>query len=375
MKRRHSGSSTRILFVRPGEVNSGQLFAMDHFALEAARCGMEVGILGPFPDHPKAEKLTSLGSFPSYQGGPFRTLLKRLNCFRSVVQDFRPNLIHVRHHFGAGLLPGFHRFFCPGAKTVLDIRTKAPNTQKHRLLQALRFVNGKGYDHVFALNQSILDAYVGSGVPTSLLPLGFDDETFRPDTNDVRFEPGQRLRCIYYGSMNRVRGLETLLKGLILALESGVDLEANLVGEGDDKRRLEALIPPAFAERIRFYPFSDQKTLAHTLREHHLGLAYVPEEPIFDPNLPLKTVEMLASGLPVLATCTQGNRQVVQEGLGGILARDSPGAICDGLIKASRGEGALTTQAQVRATTVRDYAWSKLAEEYLFPVYDELING
>ncbi|SCX79296.1 Glycosyltransferase involved in cell wall bisynthesis [Thiohalorhabdus denitrificans] len=365
---------TRVLFIRPGNGNSRQLFAMDHYARAAQFAGMGVGILGPVPDHPEADRLTALGSFPSFRPSSPWSLVTRLRAFHAAVRDFQPDLVHVRSHLGGGLLPGLRRLLSPRTKMILDIRTMAPNTHKHRLARALRSVNGKGYDHVFALNQPILDAYIGSGVETSLLPLGFDDGLFRPGMDNVQYEPGCRLRCIYYGSMNGVRGLETLLQGLVRALQAGVDLEANLVGEGDDKQRLVSLVPPAYADRIRFHPFSGQQALAATLREHHLGLAYVPQQPVFDPNLPLKTVEMLASGLPVLATRTRGNRQVVQEGVGGIFVEDDPQVICEGLIQAARGAGAMAAQPHERASTVRDYAWSGLAKAYLFPIYAALLN-
>lgn len=368
----------RILFVKPGGGISQQLFALDHFALVAARKGAQVGMLGPFPSHPDASQIHQIRAYPGLGPKPLGNVVSlaiRLKVFRESLREFQPDLIHVRNHFGAAVLPLLREVDAPGAKMVLDVRTQATRSSKHRLARLLRPVNGWGYDHVFALNQTILNTYFRTRERSSLLPLGFDDAVFRPGSDNARYEPGERLRCIYYGSMNRVRGLETLVRGLVEALDTGVDLEAHFVGEGSDKERVASTVPASYADRILFHPFSDQQSLAARLRQSHLGLAYVPETPVFDPNLPLKTVEMLASGLPVLGTRTQGNREVVRDGDNGFLVGDSPEAICEGLVRAARGGGPMSVPPETRAAQVEAYSWTELAENRLFPVYSSLHCG
>lgn len=367
-------AGTRVLFVRPGGGHPDQLFAMDHFALEAARSGMAVGVLGPLPSHPDADRLTWLGPFPAFRLRTAGSLVARLQSFQRAVRDFRPDIVHVRNHLGGGVIPLLRAGRFPGTKVVLDIRTLATSARKHRLARMLRRFNGRGYDHVFALNQSILDAYIPEGVPTSLLPLGFDDQMFQPGPDHGRYRPGQRLRCIYYGSMNRVRGLETLIRGLLQALQAGVDLEADLLGEGDDMERLASLVPSVYRDRIQFHGLTDQQSLARQLRSYHLGLAYVPQKPVFDPNLPLKTVEMLGAGLPVLATGTGGNREVIREGRDGLLVGDSPESIREGLERVACGDPVIEADPGARAEGVKAYGWGGLSRRFLLPVYADLVD-
>ena len=368
-------SKSRILFVIPGNSGSKNLKAVHHYAIQAAYKGFNVAILGEVPSNPELQPLYFIDKYASSSRNFFGRIIERLNIYQAALYEFKPDIVHIINHLGVFLLPIVTSYNCKmHPKMILDIRTMATSRWQHKIFRTLKPINRFGFDHVFALNKTIINYYLPNNKRTSLLPLGYDQNYFHPEGNNLKFSSGERLSCIYYGTMDRVRGLEVLINGLIKALEKGVDLEANLVGEGNDKERLKHLVPKAYKKRIRFHRFFDQQYLAKFIKKHHLGLAYIPVKHVFDANLPLKTVEMIASGLPVLATDTQGNKEVIRDKTAGFVVKDDPLAICEGIISASRGEGPMCVSPVNRATTVQAYTWPELASNYLFPIYEDLLK-
>ena len=63
-----------------------------------------------------------------------------------------------------------------------------------------------------------------------------------------------------------------------------------------------------------------------------IGISYVPINESFSYNPPLKTFEYLACGLPTIATATESNRRIIDDGFNGILTSDNPEYLADAII-------------------------------------------
>jgi glycosyltransferase involved in cell wall biosynthesis len=342
---------------------------MEQYALVSARDGLEVGFLGEAPTRFESTDIINYGNYVPLNKPFVRAITSRLSAFFAAVKDFQPDIIHVRYHIGCWLLPIIAKHLKKDVRVILDIRTLATSERKHKLARMSRYLNALGYDHVFGLNQKILDEYVRGSVTSSILPLGYNPETFYPKTEYT--EPKTKLvRCVYFGSLARQRNLGTLIKAIVKAIDAGVPIGVDFIGGGDDESYLRSIVPKRHKDRIVFLGFIEQSNLAAQLHEYELGISYVPITEIFDPNVPLKTVEMLACGLPVLATNTSGNRSLIKDNETGFLTSDQEDSLVGGLRHAVNELPCMHLNRQRISESVSEFSWPTLAKKYLYTSYE-----
>lgn len=325
--------------------------------------------------HLNSEKVLFIDHYPTAQGqGILKLISQRIWSIIKTYRSYKPDIIHVRNHMGDWLCWLFARILLPNSKIVLDIRTLSPNSGKHKYNLILSRIVTRKFDHIFALNKKIIDLYVSPDANVTLLPLGFDHRIFYPRSQDKtnRYTAGDRLKCIYYGSINKQRELTNLLSGFVDAIRSGCDIFLTLIGEGNDKSNLIALTENwGLKHHFIFKEFALQDKLAEEIQKNHLGISYVPKNLVFEYNPPLKTIEVLACGIPVLGTDTEGNKLFVTPGTNGYLAGDKASEISRALKKiyASGIPAAVFRNAHL---TAENWSWETLAQKYLLPQYEKL---
>ena len=106
----------------------------------------------------------------------------------------------------------------------------------------------------------------------------------------------------------------------------------------------------------------------------HVGIGWVPTGTRLDANTPLKTLEMLACGLPVIATATAGNRALV-EGVGGGLLVDASSAALQRGVREVLGGALSGVDRHALAGAVAQRDWQRLCVRHLLPAYERLVGA
>ena len=129
---------------------------------------------------------------------------------------------------------------------------------------------------------------------------------------------------IYTGTLHKTRRLNILIQSMAEVnriMKNKVVLF--MVGEGPDRENLIQLTEKMSLSDIVVFtgavPFT---IIPEYLSTADIGIAFVPNTPEYGPQPALKTAEMLACSLPVIATNTAGNCLFVKNGFNG--------AVCDG---------------------------------------------
>lgn len=163
------------------------------------------------------------------------------------------------------------------------------------------------------------------GVPPGRVRIvynGVDAERFSPPPGGTR-RGNEGITVGYVGSLTRVKGVDVLLRAARRALDEcpGMrvrivgegPLEARRVDEGDTDARLKALARElGFEDRVEFAGGSER--VEEELRRMDLFVM-----PSISEGMSNAVLEAMAAGLPVLATGSGGNREVVEEGVTGSL--------------------------------------------------------
>jgi len=112
--------------------------------------------------------------------------------------------------------------------------------------------------------------------------------------------------------------------------------------------------------------------LVPLLREANIGVSYIPITDYFDCQPPTKTYEYLLSGMAVLATATQENKEVINKD-NGVLVDDTPQALAEGLQLLY--ENRFSYDALSIQQEARQYSWENIVHGNLNNYLTGISNG
>ena len=177
--------------------------------------------------------------------------------------------------------------------------------------------------------------------------------------DDTVFHPGQKSekpRLLYVGlweGRKRGRWLYELFVERIAPRYP--DAELHFIADRE---------PPAHPQ-VRFTHFPDDATLAQAYRE-----AWIFALPSTYEGFGIPYLEAMASGTAVVATPNPGSRELLAAGRFGVLAEDA--AFGDALLALLRDPEERERFAAAGLARSREYAWARIAREYL-AVYREAV--
>jgi glycosyltransferase involved in cell wall biosynthesis len=179
----------------------------------------------------------------------------------------------------------------------------------------------------------------------------------------------QRLVIGAAGRLSPEKGFDILIRAADLLLQSEIDLELHILGEGDDRPRLERLITElGCGERVKLKGYQTD------LRSHYEAMDVFALSSLRE-GLPNVVLEAMALEVPVVATAVAGLPRLIRDGVNGILI--PPGnlaALTEALIDVLRDRH--------RRADIRRAARRTVQEQYSFEqrigklraVYDELLG-
>ena len=181
--------------------------------------------------------------------------------------------------------------------------------------------------HLQVANSEAVKEYLvrREGVPPGRIRIvynGVDAKRFSPAPAPEDRGPGE-LTVGYVGSLTRVKGVDLLLRAARRALDEFPGLKVRIVGEGplearrayegDTGASLKALARELGLGRCVEFAGGTERPEDEFKRMDLFVMASLSE------GMSNAVLEAMASGLPVIATASGGNREVVEEGKTGLL--------------------------------------------------------
>jgi len=247
--------------------------------------------------------------------------LARLLRLAGHIRDRRPDLVHT-HGFRADLAgrPAARLASVPSlVHTVHDAEGRFRPWQ----LAYARFLSGY-CGRIICVSPSVREYHEGrSGLPEEkyhVIPSGIDVEAFKPDL-DAR----KRLRrewgvsdsqpvVAYVGRLDRDKGIETLLSAFSHLAARGSAMDIVIAGEGAERDIVENFIRHGEGgARCRLLGFVEDVRPV-------LSAVDIFTTASHSEGHPMSPTEAMAASLPVVATKAPGLRDIVIDGVTGLLA-------------------------------------------------------
>jgi len=238
-----------------------------------------------------------------------------MRCFILVTIRFLKNkyqIIHVNN------MPDF-LVFCAivpkllGAKLILDIHdpmallflTKfnlSKNNYKYKFILYQEKLSSRFADRVITVHEPLKkDVLINEGIPQrkiTVLTNFADDILFRPSENYTVNLP---IKILYHGTIAVRFGLINVVKA-ISTLKDKESIYFKIIGEGDSELQLKKTIEELDLAHIinfenKFYSITE---LPDIIKDFHLGLISYIKSPATDYMLPVKMLEYVALGIPVI---------------------------------------------------------------------------
>ena len=199
---------------------------------------------------------------------------------------------------------------------------------------------------------------------------GVDPEQFSPfgrrRPQDWKLD-GQFV-VAYHGLLSNDRALSEAIEALSNIRHQVTDLCLFFLGDGPDRQRLVKQVRNLGLEsRVVFHEPVSNSQVPDYLALAAVGLVPAPDTPWYRSSSPLKLVEYLAMGKPVVVTDIQANREVLGKRGDAIWikcgpeGRPSPEAIARGLLAARRQFTVGAISHKNREIAIARYSWTTLA--------------
>jgi glycosyltransferase involved in cell wall biosynthesis len=247
------------------------------------------------------------------------------------------------------------------------------SSDRYRLSRALETHCMRAADLVVTLGEAMRDEIIERGVPEStilIVPNGVSAEFLRPlpDGTRLRHDLGIADDEYVVGEVSSLvahEGIGTLLEAVKILNDRGVKTRALIVGDGPERGALQRRAATLGLNAI----FTGRVPMAR-VREFHavLDVFVVPRtrDRVCQLVTPLKPVEAMASGLPVVVSAVKALGEIVEDRVTGLQAPpQDAGALADRLQQLlSSPELRKKLGDNAREWVARDRTWEHNAARY-----------
>jgi glycosyltransferase involved in cell wall biosynthesis len=172
------------------------------------------------------------------------------------------------------------------------------------------------------------------------------------------------------------RNLHILIRAFKKITENHENVRLFIIGEGREKIDLYRLANKlGISDRIIFTGYLAYQLVPAFLKLAQVAISPIPKNDIYDIQPPLKTLEYLASGLPIVATDTVANQIFIKDGINGILVSDDEAGLLEGidrLLSDEKLRSSLSSNAKISASS---FDWELSVRNSLEPAYHDILKG
>jgi glycosyltransferase involved in cell wall biosynthesis len=186
--------------------------------------------------------------------------------------------------------------------------------------------------------------------------------------------PDGDIVFVHAGVLEAMRATDVPLRAFAKAFAENRRIWLWMPGKGSQLEELRSMAAAlGVADRVWLPGYVAYETLPAIFAAADAGLSYLPEVEYYQGQPPMKVMEYLAAGLPVIASDVASHRVHVRPGANGLLANPTAEAYAEALL-AFAGDPALRSRLRSTAPeSVADITYDQIANRRLIPLYHELV--
>jgi len=355
----------RVLFIIKNELGRPEMADMNYFMIKSAEANIDVAVVCKSGGNEEEHRARGIQVYHSLASG-----LQWFAHVKKSMQQFNPDIVHVSIHLGCGIYPLLASRSKP--KFILDIRSPLLRTGLLRWCVVLKNqIEILGYHRILGHSIASAQTVIGQWHENIVwIPPGVDLSKFQRGYLK-KDEAAKPVRFVYIGSLHQIRKVDKMVEAFVMA-SSRADFLLDIYGSGDIEKELKQLVVSKGLEKtICFKGVLDRDVLFQLLPTYDYGVSYVPKD-IFDTAPPLKTMEYLASGIPVLATNTIGNKLFIESNVNGLLTDEGVTTFSNAVCLAVQNSSLFLNMQNIQRTVSR-YDWANIVDKQLKPLYLEVL--
>lgn len=203
-----------------------------------------------------------------------------------------------------------------------------------------------------------------SGKRIRVIPLGVDTRHFSPSPVPKNNE------ILFLGRLSKTKGAEYIIRAMPQIIKQFNNSKLHIVGDGPQRLNLMKLSKDlGVSSNVIFHGY-----VSHDKIPIYYRMCRVVCVPSVLEAFGLVTLEVMASGRPVVATKTTGSREIVKDGVTGFLVPiANSDAIAEAIIRLlSDYELSSKMGSESRRIAERKYSWDVVVNQY-YSVYREFL--
>ena len=201
-----------------------------------------------------------------------------------------------------------------------------------------------------------------------------DERTFGPPRDAIAIPAQGELRVIYHGGLARRFGVETLIRAFARLRPEVSRVSVRVCGDGEDLPMLRALAAEFGNDRIDVAGPVPFETIPSELRAAHIGAVPTLHDRFTELLLPVKLLEYVHMGLPVVASRLPGITRYFSADEVRLFAPGDPDALAAAIADVCADPEAARERARRATDRLQTIAWESQRRHYL-EIVDQLVSN
>jgi glycosyltransferase involved in cell wall biosynthesis len=251
--------------------------------------------------------------------------------------------------------------------------------ESHWIIKSLKAVERASVrlaDAAVAVHEPHLDALIAHGNPREKFTIVMnlpDPAIFRHRTGQA---PADDFTVIYHGTVGARHGLDVAVRAVDIARRHVPDIKLRIIGDGDDFDRVAALVDTlGVGDNIKLEQgFRRIEDVVPAIERAAVGVVPIVDDPFTRYMLPLKLLEYVAIGLPVISSSTPTIRTYFSDGMVAFTTAGDVGSLAAHMVELYHDPTARARLSREAAKFTATHHWAQEKQGY-YQLIDRLVTS